>query len=82
MDLIIALVIGGVIGSLLVSFAMDVGLRLISSILGAVLVVQYFQLEDQASKWLILLLALVGFLIQSGFVKKLMPGEKKPPEKK
>lgn len=75
-------VIGGVIGSLLVSFALDVGLRVISSILGAVLVVQYFHLDAETSRWLTLLLALLGFLIQSGIVKKLKPGEKKPPEKK
>jgi hypothetical protein len=75
-------VIGGIIGSLLVSFALDFGLRFVSSILGAVLVVQYFQLDAEASKVLTLLLALVGFLIQSGVVKKFMPGEKKPPEKK
>jgi hypothetical protein len=59
-----------------------VGLRVISSVLGAVLIVQYFQLDSETSKWLAILLAVVGFLIQSGIFKKLMPGEKKSSEKK
>ena len=70
-------VIGGVLGSLLISFAMDLGLRVISSVLGAVLVVQYFPLEPTTSRWLALLLAVVGFLIQSGIVQALKKGAKK-----
>ena len=75
-------VIGGVIGSLLISFALDIGLRLISSILGAVLIVQYFHLDVEASKWLALLLAVVGFLVQSGIWNKFKQGKKASEEKK
>ncbi|MGH7493222.1 MAG: DUF4203 domain-containing protein [bacterium] len=71
-------VIGGVIGSLIISFALDVGLRLISSVLGSVLIVQYFQLEEEVSKWLTLLLSLLGFFIQSGILQALKKGSKKP----
>src|SRR5262245_50511332 len=71
-------VIGGVLGSLVISFALDVGLRLISSILGAVLIVQYFQLEEDVNKWLIVLLSLVGFFVQSGILQALKKAAKKP----
>ncbi len=74
-------VLGGVLGALLVAFALDAGLRIISSILGAVLVVQYFQLEAEISKWLALLLALIGFFIQAGLINALKKG-KKSSEKK
>lgn len=74
-------VIGGVIGSLLVSFALNVGLRAISSILGAVLILQYFHLDEGAGKWLAILLALVGFLIQSGLIKALKKGGKASEDK-
>lgn len=69
-------VIGGVIGSLLVSFALDAGLRIISSVLGAVLIVQYFPLDKEISKWLAILLALVGFFIQTGVINALKKGKK------
>src|SRR5262245_39950555 len=71
-------IIGGVIGSLVISFALDTGLRLVSSVLGAVLIVQYFQLEQDVSKWLVILLSLVGFFIQSGILQAMKKGAKKP----
>ena len=69
-------VLGGVLGSLLVSFALEAGLRVISSILGAVLIVQYFQLDADVGKWLAILLALVGFFVQSGLINALQKGKK------
>jgi len=69
-------VIGGVIGSLLVGFALDAGLRVLSAVLGAVLIVQYFHLDTEVSKWLAILLAVVGFFVQSGLLSALQKGKK------
>lgn len=74
-------VVGGVIGSLLVSFALDFGLKVISSVLGAILIVQYFQLEQGVSRWLAILLVVAGFFVQSGLLNAFKKEKKSSPNK-
>ena len=74
-------VIGGLIGSLLVSFLLDIGLMFLSCVLGAQLILHYFQLDAETEKWLFVLLVLVGLVIQAGIMRKLLPSSKKEEKK-
>lgn len=73
-DVRLAFVVGGILGYLLVSFAPEAGLIVLSSLLGSHLVLQYFALEDELRKWLIVLLTIVGTLIQGGILQKMGGG--------
>ena len=80
-DVRLTFVIGGIAGSLLVAFAADAGMIALSSLLGAHLILQYFTLEDEVRKWLVMGLTLVGALIQGGVFQKMGGGPKPAPKK-
>ncbi len=79
-DVRLTFVLGGLAGSLLVAFAPDAGLIVLSSLLGSHLILQYFTLEDEWRKWLMILLLVAGALIQGGIFQK-MGGAKATPKK-
>jgi hypothetical protein len=81
-DVRLTFVVGGILGFLLVSFAPDAGLIGLSSLLGAHLVLQYFALEDELRKWLMILLTVIGTLIQAGIFQKMGGGDAKAASKK
>jgi len=81
-DTRLTFVVGGVTGSVLVSFAADTGLTVLSALLGAHLILQYFTIEDEMRKWLLLLLTIVGILIQGGIFQKITGGGAKAAPKK
>jgi hypothetical protein len=81
-DVRLTFVIGGILGYLLVAFAPEAGLILLSSLLGAHLILQYFTLEDDLRKWLFILLTLIGALIQGGILQKMGGGPAKETPKK
>ena len=64
-----AFIIGGVIGSLLTSSLFDVALIGISAVVGAAMIVQVFNLSSVISTVLLVLLAIVGFVVQSRTLK-------------
>ncbi len=61
----IAYVIGGVIGSVLVSSLFDVALIGISALVGAMMIVQVFDFSPMITTILLVVLTIVGFVIQS-----------------
>jgi hypothetical protein len=62
----ITFVIGGIVGAVLVSFLFDWALILLSSLIGATLVTQSFNLSEPVSLGLFLLLLVAGIAVQVG----------------
>lgn len=80
-DVRLSFVLGGVLGSALIAFATEAGLIALSSLLGAHLIVQYFTLEDELRKWLVLALTVVGIFIQAGVFHQGGGGAREAPKK-
>ncbi len=81
-DVRLSFVLGGIAGSVLTAFAPEAGLIGLSSLLGAHLILQYFSLEDELRKWLMLLLTILGIFIQAGVFQKISAGKGKEAPKK
>ena len=62
-------VIGGFIGSILVSALFDVALIGISALVGAAMIVQAFNLNSMIGTVLMIVLTIVGFVVQSRTLK-------------
>ena len=71
-------IIGGIIGSLVISFLLDTGLMLISVVLGADLILKFLDIQDSSKEmWAFAGLSLLGFLIQGGVAKRIFDSSKK-----
>lgn len=73
--------IGGAAGALLVASFFEAGLMAVSSLLGAALIVEQLGLTPELKTAVLLALALAGFLVQAGLLRKFFPSEEKPDKK-
>ncbi len=69
----IIFVVGGLAGAVLMSVVFGWALIIISSLMGAILILQTFHFRPQMSELSFIFLAILGIVIQSGFIRKKSP---------
>ena len=74
----IVTIIAGILGAILVFVLFDWALILLSSLVGASLIVPFVTLDQQLQLILFLVLALVGILIQAGMLRRWPEGARRP----
>ena len=77
----IAFVVGGVLGALLVMVLFDWALIVLSSLTGALLVVDSLRLEPSLGLVMFVVLLIAGLVAQSARLRRAIPPEPLPPER-